>query len=80
MFAQFCIKIMSRRVCDFGPVLCGIALFSRADALLRISVNFFGKIFSEGRKMYKIAFFDTKPYDKEWFDKYAGDDLDITYF
>ena len=30
--------------------------------------------------MYKIAFFDTKPYDKEWFDKYAGDDLDITYF
>lgn len=30
--------------------------------------------------MYKIAFFDTKPYDKEWFDKYTGDDLDITYF
>lgn len=26
--------------------------------------------------MYKIAFFDTKPYDKEWFDKYAGDDLE----
>lgn len=30
--------------------------------------------------MYKIAFFDTKPYDKEWFEKYRPDNFDIKYF
>ena len=29
--------------------------------------------------MIKIAFFDTKPYDKIWFDKY-NDKFEITYF
>ncbi|MBO5417188.1 MAG: 2-hydroxyacid dehydrogenase [Clostridia bacterium] len=29
--------------------------------------------------MKKLAFFDTKPYDKEWFDKY-NKDYEITYF
>jgi D-lactate dehydrogenase len=30
--------------------------------------------------MTKIAFFDTKEYDKKWFDKYLNDDEEITYF
>lgn len=30
--------------------------------------------------MPKIAFFDTKPYDKYWFDRASGGRLDITYF
>ncbi|MFA6865413.1 MAG: 2-hydroxyacid dehydrogenase [Sphaerochaetaceae bacterium] len=30
--------------------------------------------------MTKIAFFDTKEYDKKWFDKYVSDDEEITYF
>ena len=31
--------------------------------------------------MVKLAFFDTKPYDKNWFDKYAGEsDVSIKYF
>ncbi len=30
--------------------------------------------------MYKIAFFDTKPYDKIWFDKINHDKLKFTYF
>lgn len=37
----------------------------------------------EGRKdreMIRIAFFDTKPYDKEWFDKYCPKELQIKYF
>ena len=29
--------------------------------------------------MKKIAFFDTKPYDRTYFDKY-GKDYEITYF
>ncbi len=30
--------------------------------------------------MKRIAFFDTKPYDKEWFDKYNNDRYEIVYF
>jgi D-lactate dehydrogenase len=30
--------------------------------------------------MTKIAFFDTKEYDKKWFDKYINEDEEITYF
>lgn len=30
--------------------------------------------------MIRIAFFDTKPYDREWFDKYCSKDLQIKYF
>lgn len=30
--------------------------------------------------MTKIAFFDTKGYDKKWFDKYLSEDEEITYF
>ena len=30
--------------------------------------------------MKKIAFFDTKPYDKEWFDKYNDGKYEIVYF
>lgn len=30
--------------------------------------------------MPKIAFFDTKPYDRDWFDRANGGQLDITYF
>lgn len=30
--------------------------------------------------MIRIAFFDTKPYDKQWFDEYCGEDMKIKYF
>ena len=31
--------------------------------------------------MYTLAFFDTKPYDRIWFDKLKGDyDVDFRYF
>lgn len=30
--------------------------------------------------MYKVAFFDTKPYDKEWFEKYRPENFEIIYF
>lgn len=30
--------------------------------------------------MIKIAFFDTKPYDKMWFDKFLTDGMEVTYF
>lgn len=28
----------------------------------------------------RVAFYDTKPYDKEWFDKKKGDDIEIWYY
>lgn len=30
--------------------------------------------------MFKIAFFDAKPYDKEWFEKYRPEKFEIIYF
>ena len=30
--------------------------------------------------MEKIAFFDAKPYDKEWFDKINGNKYEIIYY
>lgn len=34
----------------------------------------------KGEKMIRIAFFDTKPYDKEWFDKNCPPQMHIKYF
>ena len=30
--------------------------------------------------MKRIGFFDTKPYDRRWFDRLRGDDMEIHYF
>ena len=37
-------------------------------------------LFTGGIFMYKIAFYDTKPYDREWFEKMPHPDIEFVYY